>query len=384
MQKSKKATLVIITIIFIYTMLATFNFVININYNYLYIINPLFWIILAVALRIILGKQLENNKIKKKILEYTLVASLTYIIIYMISGLFLTFGKNPYLTTVKGLLTNLWILGSVIIAKEYIRYRLINNVYEKDKVKIAIILSVVYVIFDLQLSQYISANLTPIIIIKTIADTLLPLIATNILYSYIAINCNYLPSVLYEFVTKLYMWISPILPNAPWIMTSILNTVIPIILFLYIRFVKNKNDYYKNRENIMKSDPRNIIPLIALIILAIWFAIGIFPIKPVAIASGSMEKTINVGDIAIIKKCNANDLIAGDIVQYKMEGFTVVHRVIEKKQKNGKFYFITKGDNNPTADSKEVKEEQIIGKLIFVVRYLGYPAVWLHIVETQK
>ena len=32
---------------------------------------------------------------------------------------------------------------------------------------------------------------------------------------------------------------------------------------------------------------------------------------------------------------NANDLIAGDIVQYKMEGFTVVHRVIEKKQKNG-------------------------------------------------
>jgi signal peptidase len=180
------------------------------------------------------------------------------------------------------------------------------------------------------------------------------------------------------------MWISPILPNAPWIMTSIINTVIPIILFLYIRFVKNKNDYYKNRENIMKSDPRNIIPLVALIILAIWFAIGIFPIKPVAIASGSMEKTINVGDIAIIKKCNANDVIVGDVVQYKMEGFTVVHRVMEKKQKNGEFYFITKGDNNPTADSKEVREDQVIGKLIFVVRYLGYPAVWLHIIEAQK
>lgn len=384
MQKSKKATLVIITIIFIYTMLASFNFVVNANYNYLYIINPLFWIILAVALRIILGKQLENNKIKKKILEYTLVASLTYIIIYMISGLFLTFGKNPYLTTIKGLLTNLWIFGSVIIAKEYVRYRLINNVYEKDKVKIAIVLSVVYIMFDLQLSQYISADLTPIIIIKTVADTLLPLIATNILYSYIAINCDYIPSILYEFITKLYMWISPILPNAPWIMTSIINTVIPIILFLYIRFVKNKNDYYKNRENIMKSDPRNIIPLVALIILAIWFAIGIFPIKPVAIASGSMEKTINVGDIAIIKKCNANDVIVGDVVQYKMEGFTVVHRVMEKKQKNGEFYFITKGDNNPTADSKEVREDQVIGKLIFVVRYLGYPAVWLHIIEAQK
>ena len=383
MQKSKKATLVAIALIFIYTMFATLYFAKNMNNKYLYIINPLFWIFFAVLLRIILGKQLEKTRIKKKILEYTLVASLTYIIIYMVSGLFITFGKNPYLTTLKGLLINLWIFGTVIIAKEYIRYRLINNVYEKDKIKIAVLIAIIFVFFDMQIATIDITNITALYIIKKIGETLLPLIATNILYSYISMNCDYIPSILYELVTKLYMWISPILPNAPWIMTSIVNTVIPIILLLYIRFIKNKTDYYKNRESIMRSDPRNIIILVIFIILAIWFAIGIFPIKPLAIASGSMEKAINVGDIVIIKTCNANDIIIGDVIEYKTKEYTVVHRVIEKRQKNGQLYFITKGDNNKTADNEEVKEEQIVGKQIFTVRYLGYPAVWLHIIQTQ-
>ena len=64
-----------------------------------------------------------------------------------------------------------------------------------------------------------------------------------------------------------------------------------------------------------------------------------------------------------------------------MEGYTVVHRIKEKSQKNGEFYFITKGDNNLTEDLEPVTENQLIGKLIFKVRYLGYPALWLHLIQ---
>ena len=70
-------------------------------------------------------------------IEYCLIGVLIYIITYMVSGLFITFGKNPYSTKIVGIITNIWILGSAIIAKEYIRYKLIQNVYEKDKIKIA-------------------------------------------------------------------------------------------------------------------------------------------------------------------------------------------------------------------------------------------------------
>ena len=134
----------------------------------------------------------------------------------------------------------------------------------------------------------------------------------------------------------------------------------------------------------MNSDPRNIIPLTIGIVLAIWFAIGIFPIKPIAIATGSMEPELHVGDVAVIKKCEANDVEEGDIIEYQMEGYTVIHRIKSKTQKNGHFTFITKGDNNNTEDSEPVSEEQLIGKVIFKVRFLGFPAIWLHNLSVQE
>ncbi len=384
MQKSRNATIAIMIAILLYGILGSIKLVREINIVYLYIINPLFWIILSIALYFLLGKNVENKKSKKPIIEYTIIATLVFIIVYMLSGLFVTFGKNPYNTTITGLLHNLWIFGSVLIAKEYIRYKLINNVYEKDKIKMGILISVIYVIIDIEMTRFIGANITLFSVMKYGIQSVLPNIAKNVVFSYIAINGTYLASIIYQMITNLYFWISPILPNAPWIMTAIIDTTIPVILFLYIRFVKNKLNRFKSKENLMNTDPRNIIPLVIAIILAIWFAIGIFPIKPVAIASGSMEKELFVGDIAIIQKCNANDVNVGDIIEYQMEGYTVVHRIMEKNQRNGEFYFITKGDNNSSPDRDEVREDQLIGKVVFKIRYLGYPAIWLHIVQANE
>ena len=384
MQKNKKATIIIISIILAYGLLAEFYLSAKINNIYMYIINPIIWIGIAIFLRNVLGKSYEVKKLKKEIIEYSFIAVLAYIITYLTSGLFITFGSNPYSRTIIGILTNLWGFATVIIAKEYIRYKLINNVYEKDKIKIAIAISIVYILIDLGIKKFFTTQLTSLFIMEIIAQNLLPLIAKNILYSYTAINSNYLPAVIYEIGTNLYLWLSPILPNAPWIMVSIIDSVIPIILFLYIRYEKNKKDIFRTKEKIINSNPRNIIPLVICIILAIWFAIGIFPIKPVAIATGSMEKELYVGDVAIIKKCKANDIEEGDIIEYQMDGYTVIHRVTKKTQKNGRFTFITKGDSNDNEDLQPVTQEQIIGKVIFKVRYIGYPAVWIHNLQTKE
>ena len=384
MQKNKKATIIIIIFILIYGLLSEFLLRPKINMVYTYLINPIIWIGIAIILKLTLGKSYEVKKLKKEIISYSLIAVLSYIITYLISGLFITFGKNPYSRTILGILTNLWSFATVIIAKEYIRYKLINNVYEKDKIKIAVFLSTVYIIIDLGIRQFFTTQITGLFIMETFAQTLLPLIMKNILYSYTAINANYLPAMCYELGTKLYLWLSPILPNAPWIMVSIIDSVIPLILFLYIRHEKNKKDIFKTKEKLINSDPRNIIPLAIGIILAIWFAIGIFPIKPVAIATGSMQEELHIGDVAIIQKCNANDIEEGDIIEYQMEGYTVIHRVVSKTQKNGDFTFITKGDSNDSEDSEPVTEDQIIGKVIFKIRYLGYPAVWIHNLSVQQ
>lgn len=384
MQKSKNATIAIIIAIFLYGLFANLTLVKEVNVLYLYVINPVLWITVALLLRFLLGKGTENRKLKKPIIQYTIIAVLVYIIVYMVSGLFVTFGKNPYNTSLAGLVHNLWIFGSVMLAKEYIRYKLIDNVYDKDKTKIAVLISVVYVIIDIEINRFVGKTVTPVMITKYGMQNVLPTIAKNIVFSYTARYCGCIPAMIYQIVTNLYYWVSPIIPNVPWVMTAIIDTTIPVILFLYIRYVKNKLDIFKSRENIINSDPRNVIPLIIAIILAIWFAVGVFPIKPVAIASGSMEKELFIGDVVIIKKCNANDVNVGDIIEYQMEGYTVIHRVIEKKQAKGEYYFTTKGDNNGSPDRDEVRENQLIGKVIFKIRYLGYPAIWLHIIQANE
>lgn len=385
MQKNKIATIIIIICILAYGLLGTCKLIIDINVPYMYIINPIFWIILAIILKLFLPKVYEKRKMKKEIISYIVIASFSFVIIYVLSGLFVTFGNNPYATTIKGYLTNLWLFMSVIVAREYVRYKLINNVYDKDKKLIAVIIGCTYIIIDLGLNKFIVADrITLLMIVRLLAQVLFPAVAKNVLFSYIATITDYKPAVIYEFITNSYMWLSPILPNSPWIVSTIIESMIPIILFLYIRYLELKNELFRSREKIIKSDPRNIITLVVVVVLAIWFAVGIFPIYPIAVASASMVPEFYVGDVAIIQKCNVNDVVVGNVIQYQLEGYTVIHRVVEKRQNNGEVTFITKGDNNKYPDTNPVRENQLIGKAIFKIKYLGYPAIWLHLVEEQE
>ena len=48
------------------------------------------------------------------------------------------------------------------------------------------------------------------------------------------------------------------------------------------------------------------------------------------------------------------------------------------REENGKLFFTTKGDNNNANDNYEVTEDLISGKVLFTVKYLGYPSVLLY------
>jgi len=101
--------------------------------------------------------------------------------------------------------------------------------------------------------------------------------------------------------------------------------------------------------------------------------------------SGSMEPTLNIGDLLIIRGgLKAEEIHAspkdGDIIIFRNPSdpndLPIVHRAIKKIQKDGKWYFLTKGDNNPYDDYKIfgwlVPEDYIIGKVILVIPKMGY------------
>ena len=100
------------------------------------------------------------------------------------------------------------------------------------------------------------------------------------------------------------------------------------------------------------------------------------------VESRSMVPTLNVGDIVVVRGVkNACRIEVGDIIVFKNPrnpaGHPVVHRVIYKRLVSGKWYFTTKGDNNPVSFSWEtsIPEDYIIGVVIYKIPYIGYLAL---------
>ena len=132
LQKSRKVTILMLAILATYSIIANYSLV-GYGYIYYYIVNPLFWIIFIGITMIVTAKTSETTKMRDKIFEYTLIAGFVNIGIYIFSQLFIEIGKNPYSTSIKGILMNLYVYILPIVMKEYTRFKLINNVYEKEK-----------------------------------------------------------------------------------------------------------------------------------------------------------------------------------------------------------------------------------------------------------
>lgn len=95
------------------------------------------------------------------------------------------------------------------------------------------------------------------------------------------------------------------------------------------------------------------------------------------IISPSMVPAINIDDAVVIKKVDVSDLKKGDIITFSSSdaryfGYTITHRIYDvSNDYSGNFVFRTKGDGNESIDSAPVLADNIYGKVIFVIPYLG-------------
>lgn len=97
--------------------------------------------------------------------------------------------------------------------------------------------------------------------------------------------------------------------------------------------------------------------------------------KPFIVMSGSMETTINIGDLVIVKKVNSSSIHTGDIIAFKNGNIVISHRVKEVINDSGTYKFKTKGDNNNVADDFIVNSDAIEG--IFVNKIPGLGSILL-------
>lgn len=83
-----------------------------------------------------------------------------------------------------------------------------------------------------------------------------------------------------------------------------------------------------------------------------------------------MEPSIKNGDVVITKKVPEEKIQVGDIITFKQDADIITHRISRIEEENGKKY-ITKGDNNNIEDSSKITYQEIKGKEIITIPYLG-------------
>jgi signal peptidase len=128
-------------------------------------------------------------------------------------------------------------------------------------------------------------------------------------------------------------------------------------------------------KKILKTIYYLFIACVILIALALLFSAVPIPgnFKVLAVLSGSMEPAIKTGSLVAIRPATGYQV--GDIITFgKMSKTNIptTHRILEVKESAGQITYVTKGDANESADTKEVARREILGKVLLIVPYAGF------------
>ena len=172
-------------------------------------------------------------------------------------------------------------------------------------------------------------------------------------------------------------------------------------------FVMEKKDFRKafNEKKLKKKEhtsKRKIIIAVVLIVLAFSGSFLLYFILQIAlntntpmvvVVSGSMEPNLLKGDLLFLKgkdpatiKNGTIEGKEGDIIVFDARNLwshapndPIVHRVVDKIY-NNEWFFLTKGDANPSPDDAWVPEGNILGVVCGRIPYIG----WVKIVLTDS
>ncbi len=133
-----------------------------------------------------------------------------------------------------------------------------------------------------------------------------------------------------------------------------------------------------------------MVVIMVVSVVAFWYGLR-FAFRTehplLAVASGSMRPTLEVGDLILVQgglKPPYSEIDVGytngTIIVFDGKAIgrhdLIVHRAIDKKYKDGVWYFKTHGDHNSPNSVEVFSEDYLIGKLVGRVPLLGHIALF--------
>ncbi|NMB97781.1 MAG: signal peptidase I [Clostridiaceae bacterium] len=347
-----------------------------IGYNsYTYYIKPAIWILLVVLIwespRI---RSAAKLKLMDGIVLWAFCFAVIHILVSIGAGLIDDgFGKSPYDHSLKGMLKNLLFVGTTLAGRETLRAYIVNSMAgQRVKYLLFLLLSLFFTFCNYTLLSYARLkNIRDIVVFC--AEFFVPDFPENLMATYLAYLGGSVPAITYTGILQAFHWFSPVLPNLKWIVAAFVGILCPIFSLLLMQNIYLKESrIYKRKEK----DEGGIVSWMITCLVSIciiWFSVGVFPVYPSVIATGSMEPLINSGDVVLINKSiDRENMKIGDIIQFRRDEILISHRIVEIINDDMGKGYITKGDNNSGRDVNIVRADKIKGEIIKVIPKAGW------------
>lgn len=360
---------IILTITFMIMFLILNLFVLSISGKYkLLLIIGIFFLIMLFFTKF----KKDNFFEEKSLITTTIIFGIIQIAMYYMTGLFEGFQINAVMINKSNFLNLILPFMLAITVTELLRYLL--STYYKDSKVIKWLSYFLMVLIDISLYNFHPdlQHLTPAL--EFFGLTLFPSLIMNAIFNNLVVDYGYKPILAYRITTNIVYYLFPIIPATYTLFRTLGKMIFPIILYFVISFLYEKIEF---KEIFTVNEKMNIF-FIMIILVLLFFCCLIsckFKYGALAVGSGSMTGTIDLGDVVVFEEYKKQELKENDIIIFKQDNKIMVHRIVEINRINGENTYITKGDYNKNRDNWYVYPQNIKGIAMFKIKYIGYPTI---------
>lgn len=375
-QNRIKILLLLISVLGIYAMENTPISSMIGNSLFIYLLKPLFWCGIALAFFAMPALRYKSKlRTRNFINSWSFIFAVVFICVQVLAGLVDGLGKSPYDHSISGIAINIFSVGAVLAGREFLRSYVVNILTKDGNYIVFLAVSIFMTLLAFPVQKYTDLQGYESIV-KFCAQFFLPEFSKNFLATYLVFLGGPASSLIFLGTMEAFNWMSPILPDLQWITAASVGILTPAFMFTTMQGLFEVESKQRNRRDLKKEGLTSFIVTVLLSVGIVWFAVGVFPVYPSVVVTGSMEPMIYPGDVILVRKTmDIKEIQVGDVIYFKRGEIMISHRITEIIEKDGVPNYRTKGDNNNVEDSQLVNPEQIRGEIIKVVPNIGWPTM---------
>ena len=325
---------------------------------------------LCVAVALLVKKRSILSLVRKQVALVAFAAAAMAIALYYMSGLHFGF----YKTFVNGSYIWKFVLpyAVVIVSSEIMR-----SIFLMQKSKAVNVLTYVsFLVLDFLMLSGNNLFHSYSQFMDVIGMVIFPALTANVLYVYMSKKHGSLPCIAYKLPMTLYPYVIPYESQMSDSLTSFLKVLLPLLVLFFISALYERRGFVVSRK---VTAVQNVITVafVAIMLGVVLLISCQFKHGLLVIATGSMAGELNVGDAIIYEQYDDQPIIKGQVIVFKQDKSTIIHRVVDIEHINGEVRYYTQGDANENVDSGYITRADIIGVINLKIKYIGMPTIWL-------